>query len=78
MLSRPLIDTVNGVRQVHELRGEYIGPGMVHLEMHVAVAPGTSIEDADRIADEVESRLATDGGCQYCTVHAEPDRPRVS
>jgi hypothetical protein len=37
---------VNGVRQVHELRGEYIGPGMVHLEMHVAVAPGTSIEDA--------------------------------
>jgi hypothetical protein len=25
----------------------------------------------------VQSRLATDGGCQYCTVHAEPDRPHV-
>jgi cation diffusion facilitator family transporter len=72
-----IAQAVNGVRQVHELRGEYIGPGMVHLEMHVAVAPGTSIEDADRIADEVQSRLATDGGCQYCTVHAEPDRPHV-
>jgi len=65
---------VDGVREVHELRGEYIGPGMVHLEMHVAIAPGTTIEDADQIADEVERRLATDGGCQYCTVHVEPDQ----
>lgn len=69
---------VEGVRQVHELRGEYIGPGMVHLEMHVAVAPATSIEDADRIADEVQDRLTAEGGCQYCTVHAEPDHAPIS
>jgi len=68
-----IAQTVSGVREVHELRGEYIGPQMVHLEMHVAIAPGTTIEDADKIADEVEHRLATDGGCQYCTVHVEPD-----
>lgn len=69
-----IAETVDGVRQVHGLRGEYIGPGMVHLEMHVAVAPGTPIEVADRIADEVQDRLAAEGQCQYCTVHAEPDR----
>jgi len=69
-----IAETVDGVRQVHGLRGEYIGPGMVHLEMHVAVAPGTPIEVADRIADEVQDRLAGEGECQYCTVHAEPDR----
>ncbi len=45
--------------------------------MHVAAAPDTSIEDADRIADDVQSRLATEGGCQYSTVRAEPDRVQV-
>jgi ferrous-iron efflux pump FieF len=69
-----IAQAVDGVREVHQLRGEYIGPSMVHLEMHVAVARGTPIEDADQIADEVERRLATDGGCEYCTVHVEPDR----
>jgi cation diffusion facilitator family transporter len=68
-----IAQTVNGVRDVHELRGEYIGPGMMHLEMHVGIAPGTTIEDADKIADEVELRLAAEGECQYCTVHVEPD-----
>ena len=70
-----IAETVNGVRDVHELRGEFIGPGMVHLEMHVGIAPGTTIEDADKIADEVELRLAAEGGCQYCTVHVEPNHP---
>lgn len=72
-----IAEAVKGVRQVHDLRGEYIGPDMVHLEMHVAVAPGTSIEDADRIADEVQDRLSAEGGCRYCTVHPEPDGLRA-
>jgi len=66
--------SVPGVRGVHELRGEYIGPEMVHLEMHITVAPGTSIEEADKIADVVSARVMENGGCQYCTFHVEPDR----
>jgi len=69
-----IAQTVTGVREVHNLRGEYIGPGMVHLEMHVGIAPGTTIEEADKIADEVELRLADEGRCEYCTVHVEPQR----
>ncbi|MGZ4894429.1 MAG: cation diffusion facilitator family transporter [Halobacteriota archaeon] len=64
--------TVNGVKQVHELRGEYIGPDMVHLELHVAVAPDASIKEAHRIADEVQNRLVAEAECQYCMVHPEP------
>ena len=38
------------------------------------VAPGTSIEEADKIADVVSARVMENGGCQSCTFHVEPDR----
>jgi divalent metal cation (Fe/Co/Zn/Cd) transporter len=67
-----IAQTVYGVRQVPELRGEYIGPDMVHLELHVTVAPDASIKEAHRIADEVRSHLAAEGGWRYCTVRPSP------
>lgn len=49
--------SVPGVLGVHEYRAEYVGPGIVHAGMHIDVARGLPIEEADRIAQEVERRI---------------------
>jgi len=63
---------VPGVLGVHDLRAEYIGPEMIHAGMHVEVPKGTSIEEADRIAHEVERRVHTDLEAGFCFVHVDP------
>lgn len=64
--------SVDGVLSVHDLRAEYVGPNTVHAGLHVEVAKGTPIEEADRIAHEVERRVSQDTGCQYCVIHVDP------
>ncbi len=64
--------SVDGVLGVHELRAEYVGPDIVHAGLHVEVAKGTPIEEADRIAHEVEQRVSQDTGCQHCVIHVDP------
>ena len=63
--------SVNGVLDVHDMRAEYVGPNMVHTGFHIEVARGTPIEEADRIAHEVEERVSRDTGCQYCVIHVD-------
>jgi len=64
--------SVDGVLSVHDLRAEYVGPNAVHAGLHIEVARGTSIEEADRIAHEVERRVSQDTGCQHCVIHVDP------
>jgi len=64
--------SVSGVLGVHELRAEYVGPNIVHAGLHIDVARGTPIEEADRIAHEVEQRVSQDTGCQHCVIHVDP------
>ncbi|MEM2102302.1 MAG: cation diffusion facilitator family transporter [Candidatus Bathyarchaeia archaeon] len=64
--------SVKGVLGVHDLKAEYVGPGMVHAGMHIEVAKGTPIEEADRIAHEVEQKLKSVTGCQHCVIHVDP------
>jgi len=52
------VKSVNGVLGVHDLKAEYVGPNIVHAGFHIEVARGTSIEQADRIAQEVHERVA--------------------
>lgn len=64
--------SVPGVLGIHDVRAEEIGPGMVHAGLHIEVAPGTSIEEADRIAHDVEEKIHGELSPGYCFVHVDP------
>ena len=63
---------IPGVLGLHNLRAETAGQDIVHAEMHITVQPGILIEEADRIAEEVQRRLETDAGLDYCAIHIDP------
>jgi cation diffusion facilitator family transporter len=69
--------SVTGVLGVHDLKAEYVGPNMVHAGFHIEVAKGMPIEEADRIAHEVEERVGKAAGCQQCVVHVDPKNGKV-
>jgi cation diffusion facilitator family transporter len=75
-----LARAVGGVRGVHALRAEEAAPGVVRAAMHIEVPAGISIEEADRIAHEVQRRVQEATGCQGCVIHVDPapdaTRPR--
>jgi len=64
--------SVKGVLGVHDLKAEYVGPNVVHTGFHIEVAKGTPIEEADRIAEEVQERVSRETGCQHCVIHVDP------
>jgi len=64
--------SVKGVLGVHDLKAEYVGPNVVHTGFHIEVAKGTSIEEADRIAEEVREKVSQETGCQHCVIHVDP------
>lgn len=63
--------SVTGVLGIHDLRAEYIGPETIHAGMHVEVANGTPIEEAERIADEVILRIHAQNENGFCVIHVE-------
>jgi cation diffusion facilitator family transporter len=65
--------SVKGVLGVHDLKAEYVGPKVVHAGLHIDVAKGTPIEEADRIAHEVEKKINQETICKHCTIHVEPE-----
>lgn len=67
-----LARSVPGVLGVHDLKAEYIGPGVVHAGLHVEVRRGLPIEEAERIAIEVRTRIEAATGCRHCVVHVDP------
>lgn len=64
--------SVPGVLGVHDLRAEYIGPETVHAGMHIEVARGTPVEEADRIAEEVEKLIHQGTEPGFCVIHVDP------
>lgn len=67
---------VPGVAGFHRLRAQQLGPGSVHVEMHVEVARGLPIEAANDIAEEVTRRVvALSAGPNIVNVHVDPERP---
>lgn len=67
-----LARSVPGVLGLHDLRAEYIGPDVVHAGMHIEVARDTPVQEADRIAHEVEARVHENIESGYCVVHVDP------
>ena len=67
---------VPGVKGFHRLRAQQLAPESVQVEMHIEVARGTIIEEADDIAEEVTRRLvALSTGPNIVQVHVDPERP---
>jgi cation diffusion facilitator family transporter len=76
---RDVLDTIErialgtpGVVGLHDLRAELLGPDAIHLGMHIDVAPGTAIEDADGIAKAVRIAIHDTLPGAYCVIHVDP------
>lgn len=67
--------SIPGVLGVHDLRAEYVGPETVHAGMHIEVARGMPIEEADRITHKVEAKIHPEISPGYCVIHADPAGP---
>jgi len=65
--------TTPGVLQVHNAIAEQVGE-QIHLGMHVEVAAGITIEQADAIADSVHDRISEAFGDIWVVVHPDPMR----
>lgn len=64
--------SVPGVLGVHDLRAEYIGPEVVHAGLHIEVARGTPVEEADRISEQVHQRIHAEVEAGFCVIHVDP------
>ena len=67
------IRLVKGVREIHGLKAEYVGPDNLFIGFHIKVAKGTPIEEAEHIVKEIKNRLGGDMGCQHCVIELEAD-----
>jgi ferrous-iron efflux pump FieF len=68
---RQIALSVEGVKGVNGPWAEYIGPESIHVDLEIKVAPGISIETANKIAWTVRKRIRSETNCIYCSVHAE-------
>ncbi|HEU5102345.1 MAG TPA: cation transporter dimerization domain-containing protein [Roseiflexaceae bacterium] len=66
-----LARSVPGVIGVHDLRAEYIGPDTVHAGMHIVVARGLPIEQAEQIAEQVRVRVHQGAEMGFCVIHVD-------
>jgi cation diffusion facilitator family transporter len=74
--------SVPGVRGVHGIRAEYIGPDVIHADVHIEVDPRLNVAEAHAIALKVDTLLEPILGNGICQVHVdvirdEPDRGTV-
>lgn len=70
-----LARSVPGVLGVHGLRAEYVGPEAIHAGMHIEVDRGLTVEEANRIADQVYERVHAGLKAGYCYIHVDAVQP---
>ena len=64
--------TVEGVKQVHEISTIYTG-GKFYITLHAYVDPELSVEEAHKIAENIERRMKAEiNPLENVTVHIEP------
>ena len=63
-----VVGEMEGVRGVHDMIAEYIGPGAIHLDLDLELVPEMTVGEADRIVEEVSARLR-ELGVAYCKIH---------
>jgi len=62
---------VPGVLGVQDVRAEYIGPDVVHADLHILVDAGITVKAADQIAETVAKRVDEATIFDMCTVQIE-------
>ncbi|MCF8110817.1 MAG: cation diffusion facilitator family transporter [Desulfobacteraceae bacterium] len=67
--------SVSGVKDVHELRAEYVGPKKVHVVIHLTARPELTLKEAHRIMEEVRDKIHLQITLQgtYCYIQIEPE-----
>jgi cation diffusion facilitator family transporter len=63
--------SVPGVVDAHDLRAEYVGPNVIHSDIHIRVAPTLTVVEAHTIAVAVDGLLETVMGKGMCQVHVD-------
>jgi cation diffusion facilitator family transporter len=64
--------TVDGVKEVHEISTIYVG-GKLYITLHAYVNPELSVEEAHKIAENIEDRMYGEiKSLENVTVHVEP------
>ena len=69
---RRLISGIDRISEVRSVRSRTGATGELLAEVTIGVDGTTSVEDAHRLADEVEERIAESLGASQVTVHVEP------
>jgi divalent metal cation (Fe/Co/Zn/Cd) transporter len=63
---------IPGVKRVHHLMTEYVGPRLV-VDMHVNVDGAMTLTDAHSISDKIIARLENIPDVDRAYVHVEPE-----
>lgn len=63
--------SVPGVLSVHDLCAEYIGPDVLHADLHIEVDPALRVAEAHEIARKVDALLEPLMGNGMCQVHVD-------
>jgi cation diffusion facilitator family transporter len=71
--------TIPGVFEVHDIRAEFIGPDVLHADVHVRVLGSLTVVEGHAIARAVDRALEPVLGNGICEVHVDPleSRPTV-
>jgi cation diffusion facilitator family transporter len=71
---RRLLSAIPGISEVPTVRSRAMASGVLFAEVTICVDAHTTVQEAHRIADAVEERLADQLGASEVTVHVEPGR----
>ena len=69
---RDLVLSVHGIRDVRSVRSRSTASGQLFAEVTITVDGSTPVDDAHRLADEVEAAIEREFGTSQVTVHVEP------
>ena len=68
---RSMALSVSGVADVHDIRAEYVGPDIIHADLHIRVVPTLTLVEAHAIAVTVDGLMETVMGKGMCQVHVD-------
>ncbi len=63
---------VPGVTGIHGVRAEYIGPDVIHADIHIEVSSTLTVVEAHNIAKQVDALMEPLLGNGICEVHVDP------
>ena len=64
--------SVPGVMGIHGVRAEYIGPDVIHADIHIEVSATLAVGEAHDIAKKVDALIEPLLGNGICEVHVDP------